>query len=257
MTATVAPASSSGSGSGVRRMRRLVRGAGRFVADITVPGRAARGHPAKPVRPRGDHAARRLPGARRPRRRGGVLGRRPGRPCRCLHRGRAQRDHAGPPGAGRPGGQVLPVARARPWTRRSGSDSRSRWSSRATATPPRTASRPIEVDYEPLARRSPTPRRRWPMAPRSPPGARRQRRRPSAHQPPATSTRPSRGAPHVLRERFTFGRHAANAMETRSVQASYDAGRGELTVWITNPRPHLIRHQPLPDARLAARERCA
>jgi carbon-monoxide dehydrogenase large subunit len=48
-------------------------------------------------------------------------------------------------------------------------------------------------------------------------------------------------APHVLRERFTFGRHAANAMETRSVQASYDAGRNELTVWITNPRPHLIR----------------
>jgi carbon-monoxide dehydrogenase large subunit len=48
-------------------------------------------------------------------------------------------------------------------------------------------------------------------------------------------------APHTLRERFTFGRHAANAMETRSVQASYDEGRNELTVWITNPRPHLIR----------------
>ena len=48
-------------------------------------------------------------------------------------------------------------------------------------------------------------------------------------------------APHVLRERFTFGRHAANAMETRSVQASWDEGRNELTVWITNPRPHLIR----------------
>lgn len=48
-------------------------------------------------------------------------------------------------------------------------------------------------------------------------------------------------APFVLRERFTFARHAANAMETRCTQASFDAARGELTVWITNPRPHLIR----------------
>ena len=48
-------------------------------------------------------------------------------------------------------------------------------------------------------------------------------------------------APHVLRERFTFGRSAGNAMETRSVQAAWDEGRGELTVWITSPRPHLIR----------------
>lgn len=48
-------------------------------------------------------------------------------------------------------------------------------------------------------------------------------------------------APRTLRRRFVFGRHSANSMETRSVQASYDAGRGELTVWLTNARPHLIR----------------
>ena len=48
-------------------------------------------------------------------------------------------------------------------------------------------------------------------------------------------------APFRLKERFTFARSAANAMETRSVQASYDAGCGELSVWITSPRPHLIR----------------
>jgi carbon-monoxide dehydrogenase large subunit len=48
-------------------------------------------------------------------------------------------------------------------------------------------------------------------------------------------------APHTLRERFTFGRHAANAMETRGVQAVYDEGRDELTAWVTNARPHLIR----------------
>jgi len=48
-------------------------------------------------------------------------------------------------------------------------------------------------------------------------------------------------APFTLRERFTFGRSAGNAMETRSVQAAWDDGREELTVWITSPRPHLIR----------------
>jgi len=48
-------------------------------------------------------------------------------------------------------------------------------------------------------------------------------------------------APRTLRRRFVFGRHSANSMETRSVQASYDPGRCELTVWLTNARPHLIR----------------
>lgn len=48
-------------------------------------------------------------------------------------------------------------------------------------------------------------------------------------------------APFTLRERFTFGRSGGNSMETRSVQASWDEGRGELDVWITSPRPHLIR----------------
>jgi carbon-monoxide dehydrogenase large subunit len=48
-------------------------------------------------------------------------------------------------------------------------------------------------------------------------------------------------APFTFRKRFTFGRSAGNAMETRSVQAAWDEGSGELTVWITSPRPHLIR----------------
>lgn len=48
-------------------------------------------------------------------------------------------------------------------------------------------------------------------------------------------------APFTLRERFTFARSAGNAMETRSVQAAWDEGRDELAVWITSPRPHLIR----------------
>jgi aerobic carbon-monoxide dehydrogenase large subunit len=49
------------------------------------------------------------------------------------------------------------------------------------------------------------------------------------------------GAPFRLRERFTMGRQAANAMEGRGVLASYDQGRQELTVWGTNARPHLVR----------------
>jgi carbon-monoxide dehydrogenase large subunit len=48
-------------------------------------------------------------------------------------------------------------------------------------------------------------------------------------------------APFTLRERYAFGRHAANAMETRGVVATWDRGRRELVVWDTNARPHLIR----------------
>lgn len=48
-------------------------------------------------------------------------------------------------------------------------------------------------------------------------------------------------APHTLSERFVFGRHAANAMETRGILATFDRGRHELMVWVTNARPHLIR----------------
>jgi aerobic carbon-monoxide dehydrogenase large subunit len=48
-------------------------------------------------------------------------------------------------------------------------------------------------------------------------------------------------APFRLRQRFAMGRQAANAMETRGVAASWDPGREELTVWGTNARPHLVR----------------
>lgn len=48
-------------------------------------------------------------------------------------------------------------------------------------------------------------------------------------------------APHVFRGRFAVGRQASNAMETRGVLATADAGTGDLTVWCTNARPHLIR----------------
>jgi carbon-monoxide dehydrogenase large subunit len=48
-------------------------------------------------------------------------------------------------------------------------------------------------------------------------------------------------APHRLARRFTMGRQAANAMECRGVVASWDAGLEELAVWGTNARPHLVR----------------
>jgi carbon-monoxide dehydrogenase large subunit len=48
-------------------------------------------------------------------------------------------------------------------------------------------------------------------------------------------------APHVLRARLEIGRQVANAMEPRGMMATYDSGRGELRVWSTNIRPHLMR----------------
>ncbi|HXF36293.1 MAG TPA: xanthine dehydrogenase family protein molybdopterin-binding subunit [Actinomycetota bacterium] len=50
-----------------------------------------------------------------------------------------------------------------------------------------------------------------------------------------------RRAPRTLRRRFRMGRQVANAMEPRGVLAGWDAGREELTVHLTNARPHLIR----------------
>lgn len=48
-------------------------------------------------------------------------------------------------------------------------------------------------------------------------------------------------AAHVYRGRFATGRQASNAMETRGVVARFDQGTGDLTVWSTNARPHLLR----------------
>ena len=48
-------------------------------------------------------------------------------------------------------------------------------------------------------------------------------------------------SPHVYRGRFEVARQASNAMEPRGVLATADAGTGELTVWCTNARPHLVR----------------
>ena len=48
-------------------------------------------------------------------------------------------------------------------------------------------------------------------------------------------------APHVLRAKLNLGRQVANAMEPRGLLADYDPSRGELRVWSTNIRPHLLR----------------
>jgi carbon-monoxide dehydrogenase large subunit len=50
-----------------------------------------------------------------------------------------------------------------------------------------------------------------------------------------------RGARHRLVQRFEIGRQASNAMETRGVLAVVDRGTGDLTVWCTNARPHLLQ----------------
>jgi carbon-monoxide dehydrogenase large subunit len=46
---------------------------------------------------------------------------------------------------------------------------------------------------------------------------------------------------HTLHARLSLGRQVANAMEPRGMLAEYDSGRGELRVWSTNIRPHLLR----------------
>src|SRR5688572_12475627 len=48
-------------------------------------------------------------------------------------------------------------------------------------------------------------------------------------------------AAHVFRGRFSIGRQAGNPMETRGVVATFDGGTGDIAVWTTNARPHLVR----------------
>ncbi|MGH8916416.1 MAG: xanthine dehydrogenase family protein molybdopterin-binding subunit [Acidimicrobiia bacterium] len=48
-------------------------------------------------------------------------------------------------------------------------------------------------------------------------------------------------SPHQLSETIEYGRSVGSPMETRGVVASPDPGRGTLTVWANNQRPHLLR----------------
>lgn len=48
-------------------------------------------------------------------------------------------------------------------------------------------------------------------------------------------------SPHRLTETIRYGRSVGSPMETRGVVAQPDPGRGTLTVWANNQRPHLLR----------------
>ena len=50
-----------------------------------------------------------------------------------------------------------------------------------------------------------------------------------------------RQAEYTRREEFKVHRHTGNPLETRGLVASYDSGRGELTVWGPTKVPHLNR----------------
>ena len=50
-----------------------------------------------------------------------------------------------------------------------------------------------------------------------------------------------RDADYTRREEFRCHRHTANPMETRGLAASYDSGRGQLTVWGETKVPHYNR----------------
>jgi aerobic carbon-monoxide dehydrogenase large subunit len=49
------------------------------------------------------------------------------------------------------------------------------------------------------------------------------------------------GAPHRLRRTFRLQRHAGIPIETRGIAASWDASRDQLTVWASTQCPHVIR----------------
>jgi carbon-monoxide dehydrogenase large subunit len=49
------------------------------------------------------------------------------------------------------------------------------------------------------------------------------------------------GSPHRLTETIRFGRSVGSPMETRGVVTQPDSGKGTLTVWANNQRPHLLR----------------
>lgn len=48
-------------------------------------------------------------------------------------------------------------------------------------------------------------------------------------------------APHVLRERFVFGRSVGSPIENRGVLSSFDSARGSITHWSTTQRSHWLR----------------
>jgi carbon-monoxide dehydrogenase large subunit len=50
-----------------------------------------------------------------------------------------------------------------------------------------------------------------------------------------------RSAPYTRKETFRVHRHTGNPLETRGLVASYDAGRGELSVWGPTKVPHFNR----------------
>jgi len=50
-----------------------------------------------------------------------------------------------------------------------------------------------------------------------------------------------RSAPYTRKETFKVHRHTGNPLETRGLVASYDAGRGEYTVWGPTKVPHFNR----------------
>lgn len=50
-----------------------------------------------------------------------------------------------------------------------------------------------------------------------------------------------READCVVRERFKTNRHCASPLESRGCLATYDAARGEMTLWTSTQMPHMVR----------------
>ena len=82
---------------------------------------------------------------------------------------------------------------------------------------------------------------------------------PPRHPTTPSSARRSRPPPHVVTETIRQHRYIAVPMETRGAVASWDPGRGDMTIWISSQgahgaRDHFARH-PRPSRREGARHR--
>ena len=96
----------------------------------------------------------------------------------------------------------------------------------------------VDVDYEPLAVVPDARRGLEPDAPLLHPSL-GSNIHTTLHVQAGDAAAALRSAEHRLTERFVVGRQAASAIESRGVLASWEAG--QLTVWDTTTKPHLVR----------------
>ena len=116
-----------------------------------------------------------------------------------------------------------------------------RSSSRSPSTQAYDALELIEVDYDPLPAVVDPQKAAASGAPQLHPETSRATSRFTGPSRVATSTRRSRPAAVVVRDRIIQQRLIPTAMETRGAVAQFTPATGELTLWNTTQNPHIVR----------------